>query len=706
MSHSRVALVVLFFAAFLVSHSPAQATYSMICTGTSTCVKAGYPDGGYSAHRSTSYWNMYTGTNCTNYVAYRLITTNGMSTTRPKSGVGNAEDWGRVMSSITDSRPTIGSVAWWGTTGHHVAYVEKVVSSTEIWVSESNWAGAFDWRKIVKSGSGWPDGFIHFADTKIVNVTKPVIFGTVKVGGALSSSGGTWSPTGNTYGFQWLANGQPIVGATTRKFTPTAAQLGKKLSLSVTATRASFPVAKAVSPAIVVAPGKLTATTAPSIIGTARVDSPLTAVPGSWSPAASSFTYQWFVGGVKVPGATGKTFTPGPTSVGQAVTVRVQAARTGYDPVAANSAATASLSPGPLSSVERPSVIGDARVGSPLTATPGTWSKPGLSFTYQWFRAGAKIDGATRSTYRPTAADRDATVTVHVTARRLGYVTTSVSSRPSDTIARGTLTVTARPTLTGTARVGSRLTARPGSWSPIANFSYQWYADGRPIQGATATTYLPTRHDLGARVRVRVTARRDGYTTLSALSPATTPLTIGHISITTKPTITGSPRLGQRLAVTAGTHTPRGATMRYQWLLDGSAIRGVTGSAHRVRASELGHRLSVRVTLGAAGYATRSLTTAAVGPAKATSAVTVGVTKPSAGRVTFTIRVAAPGVAAPNGTVTVRYGSTGEVRAKVTNGRASIPLTAQDPGVRNYRFTYGGTSIVASSTTSRTVTVG
>src|ERR671912_95046 len=58
------------------------------------------------------YWRMYSGHNCTNYVAYRLIE-NGMPNVRPWDGSGNATNWGVAMSRITDSTPTVGSVAWW-----------------------------------------------------------------------------------------------------------------------------------------------------------------------------------------------------------------------------------------------------------------------------------------------------------------------------------------------------------------------------------------------------------------------------------------------------------------------------------------------------------------------------------------------------------------------------------------------------------------
>jgi hypothetical protein len=43
-----------------------------------------------------------------------------------------------------------------------VAYVEKVVSPTEIIVSQDSWGGDFSWARITKDGKGWPNGFVHF----------------------------------------------------------------------------------------------------------------------------------------------------------------------------------------------------------------------------------------------------------------------------------------------------------------------------------------------------------------------------------------------------------------------------------------------------------------------------------------------------------------------------------------------------------------
>ena len=49
------------------------ATSTYLCTGYAGCQAAGYGHAGYRQASSTAYWRMFTGHNCTNYVAYRLI---------------------------------------------------------------------------------------------------------------------------------------------------------------------------------------------------------------------------------------------------------------------------------------------------------------------------------------------------------------------------------------------------------------------------------------------------------------------------------------------------------------------------------------------------------------------------------------------------------------------------------------------------------
>ena len=99
-------------AAYWISIRISLASSTYLCTGYAGCQAAGYGNYGYRQASSTMYWRMYSGHNCTNYVAYRLIQS-GMPDVRPWEGSGNASNWGVEMASITDQTPTVGSIAWY-----------------------------------------------------------------------------------------------------------------------------------------------------------------------------------------------------------------------------------------------------------------------------------------------------------------------------------------------------------------------------------------------------------------------------------------------------------------------------------------------------------------------------------------------------------------------------------------------------------------
>ena len=70
----------------------------------------------------------------------------------------------------------------------------------------------------------------------------------------------------------------------------------------------------------------------------------------------------------------------------------------------------------------------------------------------------------------------------------------------------------ALPSIAGQARVGELLSADPGTWSPAdVTLSYRWYADEVELPGATGPSYTPSIDEVGKRIRVRVTASKDGY---------------------------------------------------------------------------------------------------------------------------------------------------------------------------------------------------
>ena len=94
-----------------VEMAPASATVTTLCKGYSACSKAGMTASGYAGASGTMWWRMYTGHNCTNYAAYRMVRS-GLPNVRPWSGNGNATYWGAKMSGITNKTPAVGAVAW------------------------------------------------------------------------------------------------------------------------------------------------------------------------------------------------------------------------------------------------------------------------------------------------------------------------------------------------------------------------------------------------------------------------------------------------------------------------------------------------------------------------------------------------------------------------------------------------------------------
>src|SRR4030065_144249 len=69
-----------------------------------------------------------------------------------------------------------------------------------------------------------------------INVTVPVITGSIVVGQGLSLSNGTWDVVPDSYAYAWLRAGTPITGATTATYTVTRADIGYTLVGRVTAS--------------------------------------------------------------------------------------------------------------------------------------------------------------------------------------------------------------------------------------------------------------------------------------------------------------------------------------------------------------------------------------------------------------------------------------------------------------------------------------
>ncbi len=423
----------------------AHATITYLCTGYSGCASEGYGNAGYRGASDRMYWQMYSGHNCTNYAAYRMVKS-GLPNERPWSGGGNAMYWGTEMRRITDDTPMVGAVAWYkanvpgaGSVGH-VAYVEKVVSRRKIILSEDSWGGDFGWKTVTRRGTGWPSGFIHFNDREVRATSAPEVVGTPTVGEQVRVDTGRWRPDANL-AVQWYAGDKPVPGATQKTFTPSTDQLHKRLTVTVTGTARGYAPGKETTAASErVARGTLTTDVEPSITGNARVDEVLELKAGSVSPSADTRTFRWFADGERIRGADGQKLRLTQDLIRTRITARVVSRREGFEKLRADSAPTAEVEAGRFE-VTRPfGLTGAVQRGEELRVERGTYTPEDADVAYAWLRDGEEIPHADGATYTPTVEDVGHRIAVRVDLTHTGY------RDHSDTV-RADGPVTTEPTL-------------------------------------------------------------------------------------------------------------------------------------------------------------------------------------------------------------------------------------------------------------------
>jgi hypothetical protein len=207
-----------------------------------------------------------------------------------------------------------------------------------------------------------------------------------------------------------------------------------------------------------------------------------------------------------------------------------------------------------------PSVSGAAVEGSSLTADTGSWSGAGVKFSLQWQRCDAvgnacdAVAGATSTTLPLGASDVGYRFRVSVTASNKNGQASAVSD-PSGTVAPAPAAPpsaqapapTSSPAVAGTPQEGQGLSASSGAWSgtqPLS-YRYQWQrcdTSGNScasVAGATAQSYQLTANDVGAQMRVQVTASNTSGSATAVSAP--TSVVTSSLSPTPGPGLTWAP---------------------------------------------------------------------------------------------------------------------------------------------------------------------
>jgi hypothetical protein len=188
--------------------------------------------------------------------------------------------------------------------------------------------------------------------------------------------------------------------------------------------------------------------------------------------------------------------------------------------------------------------------------------------SYQWYRNGGAVGGATSTTFSTsTAGTYFVTVTNACSAITSVTVTVSVANTPSSTISP--VGVAGCPN-----SLGATLTATASGGGP---YTYQWTRNGIPISGATASSYgtgPPSASTIGV-YRVIVTNACGSATSLNSCSMSM----YDPVTITLQPVSQALCTGGSVSFSVTATGQP---TISYQWKRNGFPISGAISPSYSI----------------------------------------------------------------------------------------------------------------------------
>ena len=360
--------------------------------------------------------------------------------------------------------------------------------------------------------------------TIVGNTVLPVITGSLRVGGTLSVSTGTWigTPASNTYQWQSSVNGtdwDSISGATNATYVIQAAQAGLYLRAQVFGNKTSaasvvYKISASTLSTAMVPALNIQNTALPVVSGAWTEGTTITTTTGSWS-ATGTYTYQWQSSSdnstwADISGATSSSFVL--TSSEASKYVRVQIVNTTTSGAGIAQSASRSKVGAPFNTV-LPAITGTLKIGSTQTVSTGTWSNTPTSYSYQWQKSSdgiswINLSGETASTYVPTFDVANLQIRVNVGGVNAVDTATVTSAVISGFVPPQASVV---PAITGTKTVGQTLTSSAGTWpNTSSGYLYQWQrsSDGgvtwTSISGATTSTYVLATADAGYQIRSQV----------------------------------------------------------------------------------------------------------------------------------------------------------------------------------------------------------
>ncbi len=327
-------------------------------------------------------------------------------------------------------------------------------------------------------------------DAAPVNSAAPSVGDADIEGEVLTSTDGAWSPEATSYAYQWQRSGDggqswsDIPGATMAWYALDAPDVGDVLQVEVTAVDDAGSATVDSDVSSVILSGAPVSTGAPVLGAADTQGQQISTTVGVWSPAATSYSYQWQRSGdggqswSEIPEATSATYMLAAADVGDELRAEVTATN-GYGSAEVDSDLSSTiLSNGPANT-GLPAISGSPERGQQMTVSPGSWSPSASACSYQWQRdegAGfVDVPGARASRYTPALSEEGDTFRVQVTATDADGQTSAQSAQTGPVLPDPPSNTTA-PTISGTAQRTDTLTmTNAGTWTATGNqYGYTW----------------------------------------------------------------------------------------------------------------------------------------------------------------------------------------------------------------------------------------
>jgi len=253
------------------------------------------------------------------------------------------------------------------------------------------------------------------------------------------------------------------------------------------------------------------------------------------------------------------------------------------------------------------SISGQMALGQTLTASNNLTDADGIAspVTYQWLQNGVPIANATGDTFVVTAGQISKVIRVIATyTDGLGQVHHAQSAVPvpvpsvqvdGNWIPEGQLRIIGTPNEGETLLAVHDLHDDDGP-NPLV-ISFQWFADGAAIEGATTNLLIPGQAEVGKALTVQASYVDGQGKTEAVTSAATATITNFNNPVTGSVNLQGEPVVGAMLSAIIEIQDPDGiGDYQYQWLRDDAEIPGATTATYVVQSGDIGTAMTLVVS--------------------------------------------------------------------------------------------------------------